>query len=159
MKIIVAPASFKGSLTSTEAAKCIAEAAREALPRAEIVEFPFSDGGEGFVDVLVRGTGGKPLELEVDGPLPQQRVRARWGILRDTRTGVIEMAAAAGLSLVPKGKRDPKITTTFGLGQLIKTALDRGIKRIVVGIGGSATNDGGAGMAQALGAHLLRKDG
>lgn len=159
MKIIIAPASFKGSLSSIEAAKCIADAAKQVLPETEIIEFPLSDGGEGFVDVLVRGSDGRSIEAEVDGPLPEQRVRARWGILGDRRTGVIEMAAASGLSLVPPERRDPKITTTFGVGQLIKAALDKRIERIVLGIGGSATNDGGAGMAQALGARLLRKDG
>ncbi len=159
MKIIVAPASFKGSLTSVEAANCIGDAVRGAMPDAEVIEFPLSDGGEGFVDVLVKGDGGQSRGMEVGGPLPCQKVRAHWGILADGRTAVIEMATAAGLSLVPGEKRDPKITTTFGVGQLIKSALDMGMKKIVIGIGGSATNDGGAGMVQALGARLLRKDG
>ncbi len=159
MKIIVAPASFKGSLTSTEAAKCIADGARKGLPKVEITEFPLSDGGEGFVDVLVRGSNGRFFEAQVDGPLPDQRVSAKCGILGDGITCVIEMAAASGLSLVPPDRRDPKITSTFGVGQLIEVALDKRIEKIVVGIGGSATNDGGAGMAQALGVRLLRKDG
>jgi glycerate kinase len=159
MKVIVAPTSFKGSLTASEAAECIASAVRQTLPQAEVVEFPLSDGGEGFVDTLVRGSRGKIHETEVEGPLPQQRVRARWGVLGRQQVGVIEMAAAAGLSLVPVEKRDPKITTAFGVGQLIRAALDLRVDKIVVGIGGSATNDGGAGMAQALGARLLRKDG
>jgi glycerate kinase len=159
MKVIVAPTSFKGSLSASEATECIAAAARQTLPRAEVVEFPLSDGGEGFVDTLVRGSRGRIYETEVEGPLPQQRVRARWGILGRQQVGVIEMAAAAGLSLVPAEKRDPKITTTFGVGQLVRAALDLRVDKIVVGIGGSATNDGGAGMAQALGARLLRKDG
>lgn len=159
MKVIVAPTSFKGSLTASEATECIASAVRQTLPQAEVVEFPLSDGGEGFVDTLVRGSGGRIQETEVEGPLPQQRVRARWGILGRRQVGVIEMAGAAGLSLVPVEKRDPKITTTFGVGQIIKAALDLRLEKIVVGIGGSSTNDGGAGMAEALGARLLRKDG
>jgi len=159
MKVIVAPTSFKGSLCAIEATECIAAAVRQTLPQAEVVEFPLSDGGEGFVDVLIRGSPGKTYETDVEGPLLQQRVRARWGTLGHESVGIIEMAAAAGLSLVPFERRDPKITTTFGVGQLIRAALDLKVDKIVVGIGGSATNDGGAGMAQALGAHLLRKDG
>jgi glycerate kinase len=158
MKIIAAPTSFKGSLTSLDAARCIAESAKATFPEAEIIECPLSDGGEGFVDVLLTA-GGKLLEAEVEGPLPEQKVHARWGILVDGKTAIVEMASAAGLSLVPAKMRDPKITTTFGVGQLIRIALDTGTKRVVIGIGGSATNDGGAGMAQALGARLLKKDG
>jgi glycerate kinase len=159
MKVIVAPTSFKGSLTGIEAAECIGAAVRQTLPQAEVTEFPLSDGGEGFVDTLVKGSRGTFHQTEVEGPLPQQRVQAHWGILGDKPVGIIEMAAAAGLSLVPLERRDPKVTTTFGIGELIKAALGFKLERIVIGIGGSATNDGGAGMAQALGARLLRKDG
>jgi glycerate kinase len=159
MKVIVAPTSFKGSLSAIEATECIAAAVRQTLPQAEVVEFPLSDGGEGFVDTLVKGSHGRFHQTEVEGPLPQQRVQARWGILGDKPVSIIEMAAAAGLSLVPPERRDPRVTTTFGVGQLIKAALGFRLERIVIGIGGSATNDGGAGMAQALGARLLRKDG
>jgi glycerate kinase len=159
MKVIVAPTSFKGSLTGIEATECIAATVRQTLPQAEVVEFPLSDGGEGFVDTLVKGSNGRFHQTEVEGPLPQQRVQARWGILGDKPVAIIEMAAAAGLSLVPLERRDPKVTATFGVGQLIKAALGFRLERIVIGIGGSATNDGGAGMAQALGARLLRKDG
>ena len=159
MKIIVAPTSFKGSLSAIEATECIADAVKRTLPEAEVVEFPLSDGGEGFVDVLIRGSHGKTYEADVEGPLPQQRVSARWGTLGHESVAIIEMAVAAGLSLVPCERRDPKLTTTYGVGQLIKAALDLKVDKIVVGIGGSATNDGGAGMAQALGARLLRKDG
>jgi glycerate kinase len=159
MKIIVAPTSFKGSLSAVEATECIANAVKRALPQAEVVEFPLSDGGEGFVDALVRGSGGKIHETEVDGPLPHQRVSARWGTLGVGSVAIIEMAEAAGLSLVPLEKRDPKLTTTYGVGQLIRAALDLRVDKIVIGLGGSATNDGGAGMAQALGARLLQKDG
>lgn len=159
MKIIVAPTSFKGSLSSIEATECIAAAVRQTLPQAEVVEFPLSDGGEGFVDVLIRGSHANTYETDVEGPLQQQRVRAQWGTLGHESVGIIEMAAAAGLSLVPPERRDPRFTTTYGVGQLIKAALDLKVDKIVIGIGGSATNDGGAGMAQALGARLLRKDG
>jgi glycerate kinase len=159
MKIIVAPTSFKGSLSAIEATECIADAVNRTLPQAEVVEFPVSDGGEGFVNALVRESGGRIRETEVEGPFPQQRVRARWGTLRHDSVAIIEMAAAAGLSLVPPQKRDPKLTTTYGVGQLIRAALALKVDEIVIGIGGSATNDGGAGMAQALGARLLRKDG
>jgi len=159
MKIVVAPTSFKGSLSAIDATGCIAEAVKRAIPQAEVVEFPVSDGGEGFVDTLVRGSGGRIWETEVQGPLPQQTVSARWGTIKHDSVAIIEMAAAAGVSLVPSESRDPKITTTYGVGQLIRAALDLKAGKIVIGIGGSATNDGGAGMAQALGARLLRKDG
>jgi glycerate kinase len=159
MNIIVAPTSFKGSLTGTEATECIAAAVKQIVPQAEVVEFPLSDGGEGFVDILIKGGNGRFQQTEVEGPLPRQRVQARWGVLGDKPVGIIEMAAAAGLSLVALERLDPKVTTTFGVGQLIKAALDLRVDKIVVGIGGSATNDGGAGMGQALGARLLRKDG
>ena len=159
VKIIVAPTSFKGSLSPTEATEAMARGVRRVLPDAEIVGFPLSDGGEGFAEVLVGGSAGRFYETEVDGPLTDQRVRARWGILGDQGTSVIEMATASGLSLVPEEKRDPKITSTFGVGQLIKAALDRGARKIVIGIGGSATNDGGAGMAQALDVRLLQREG
>ncbi|MGA9363498.1 MAG: glycerate kinase [Bacteroidota bacterium] len=159
MKIIVAPTSFKGSLSAIEATERIAEAVKRTLPQAEVVEFPLSDGGEGFVDTLVRGSGGRVYETEVMGPLPQQRVNARWGTLGHESVAIIEMAAAAGLSLVLLERRDPKLTTTCGVGQLIRAALGLKAEKIVIGLGGSATNDGGAGMAQALGARLLRKDG
>jgi len=158
MKIVVAPDSFKGSLTAVEVSDAIAQGVREIFPEAEIVKIPMADGGDGTVQCLVNATGGKILREKVTGPLGDE-VWASYGILGDKKTAVIEMAEASGLTLVPGNKRNPLITTTYGTGQLIKSALDRGCRKMIIGIGGSATNDGGAGMVQALGAKLLDKDG
>jgi glycerate kinase len=158
MKIIVAPDSFKGSLTAVEVSDAIEQGIREIFPEAEIAKIPMADGGDGTVQCLVNATGGKTLREKVTGPLGDE-VLASYGILGDKKTAVIEMAEASGLTLVPENKRNPLITTTYGTGQLIKVALDQGCRKMIIGIGGSATNDGGAGMAQALGAKLLDKDG
>jgi len=158
MRIVIAPDSFKGSLSAAEAAAAMGRGTRAAFPDAEIVEVPMADGGEGTVDALVAGTGGRIITHTVTGPLGQT-VEARFGLLGDGTTAALEMAAASGLLLVPKEQRDPRITTTYGTGELIRAALDLGVGRIVCGIGGSATNDGGAGMIQALGAKLLKADG
>jgi len=158
MKIVVAPDSFKGSLTAVEVSDAIEQGVREIFPEAEIVKIPMADGGDGTVQCLVNATGGEILREKVTGPLGDE-VRASYGILGDKKTAVIEMAEASGLTLVPEDKRNPLITTTYGTGQLIKAALDRGCRKMIIGIGGSATNDGGAGMVQALGAKLLDKDG
>ncbi|PKP54835.1 glycerate kinase, partial [Candidatus Atribacteria bacterium HGW-Atribacteria-1] len=131
---------------------------REIFPEAEIVKIPMADGGDGTVQCLVNATGGKILEEKVVGPLGNE-VSAHYGILGDEKTAVIEMAAASGLTLVPENKRNPLITTTYGTGQLIKSALDQGCRKMIIGIGGSATNDGGAGMLQALGVKLLDREG
>ncbi len=157
MKIVVAPDSFKGSLTAVEVSDAIAQGAREIFPEAEIVKIPMADGGDGTVQCLVNATGGEILREKVTGPLGDE-VLASYGILGDKKTAVIEMAEASGLTLVPENKRNPLITTTYGTGQLIKAALDQGCRKMIIGIGGSATNDGGAGMVQALGAKLLDKD-
>ncbi|MEN6634194.1 MAG: glycerate kinase, partial [Candidatus Polarisedimenticolia bacterium] len=154
MKIVVAPDSFKGSLSAVDAAAAIARGARVVFPEAEVVELPIADGGEGTVAALVRATEGRVETTTVRGPLGAP-VEARWGVLGDGRTAVIEMAAASGLPLVPAARRDPRATTTRGTGELMRAALDAGLRRIVMGIGGSATNDGGAGMARALGARFL----
>ncbi|HEY8346139.1 MAG TPA: glycerate kinase [Symbiobacteriaceae bacterium] len=158
MRIVIAPDSFKGSLTAAQAAEAMARGAARVFPEAEIQTVPMADGGEGTVEALVAGTGGRIEKRTVTGPLGQP-VEAHFGLLGDGKTAVIEMAAASGLLLVPKEKRDPRITTTYGTGELIRAALDLGVERIVVGIGGSATNDGGAGMVQALGGKLLKADG
>jgi len=150
MRILVAPDSFKESLTAAEAADAIARGLRSARPELEVDLCPMADGGEGTVDALVKATGGSFQTTTVTGPLGQA-VDARWGRLGDGRTAVIEMAQAAGLHLVPHGRRDPMRTTTYGVGELIRAALDEGVSRIVLGIGGSATCDSGMGMAQALG--------
>lgn len=156
MKIVVAPDSFKGCLLSAEVAAAIAKGVRVAAPKAEVVEVPMADGGEGTVQALVAATGGQILTRTVEGPLGEP-VEAAFGILGDGKTAVIEMAAASGLPLVPPERRDPTITSTFGTGQLIRAALDLGVKEIIIGIGGSATNDGGCGMAQALGVRFYDK--
>ncbi|MCL4426408.1 MAG: glycerate kinase [Firmicutes bacterium] len=206
LKIILAPDSFKGSITATAAARAMAEGIREFFPGARIVEIPMSDGGEGLVQTLVAAARGRPevgddlspvrpgtgdqilavsqpadavensgpgrlainpaegpslariLTREVTGPLGH-KVEAFFGILGDGRTAVVEMAAASGLTLVPPEKRNPLITTTYGTGELILAAVQAGCRRIIVGIGGSATNDGGVGMAQALGIRFLDQEG
>ena len=158
MKIVVAPDSFKGSLTALEVADAIKEGIRRVMPEAEIDEVPMADGGEGTVQALVDATAGQMITEEVCDPLGNQ-IQADFGILGDGKTAVIEMAAASGLPLVPEDKRNPMLTTTYGTGELIQVALERGCRKLIVGIGGSATVDGGAGMAQALGARLLDKDG
>jgi len=174
MKVVIAPGSFKESLSAREAAAHIAAGIRDVLPRAEVVCVPMADGGEGTVEALVDATDGRYVRCTVTGPLGDG-VRARFGILGDGgtapgsgdacvvpassrkggRTAVIEMASASGLALVPPRHRNPLVTTTFGTGELIRAALDRGVRKILIGIGGSATVDGGSGMAQALGVKLL----
>src|SRR5437870_11515674 len=154
MRIIIAPQSLKGSLTAAEAGQAIALGVQEVYPDAEIEVVPVADGGEGTVQALVDATGGEIVQQTVTGPLGEP-VAAFFGLLGDGRTAALEMAACAGLPLVPPAQRNPRITTTYGVGELIRAALDRGSHRFIIGIGGSATNDGGAGMAQALGASLL----
>ncbi|MBX5451619.1 glycerate kinase [Thermogemmatispora sp.] len=158
MRIVIAPQALKGSLTAPEAARAIARGLQMVLPTAELDLVPIADGGEGTVEALVSATGGQLLRQEVTGPLGEP-VEATFGLLGDGQTAVIEMAACAGLPLVPPERRDPRLTTTYGVGELIRAALDHGCRHLIIGIGGSATNDGGAGMAQALGAHLLDAEG
>jgi glycerate kinase len=158
MRILIAPQSLKGSLTAAEAGQAIAQGVEAVYPEAEIDIVPVADGGEGTVQALVDATGGMLIEQTVTGPLGEPVV-AFFGLLGDGKTAAIEMAACAGLPLVPPERRDPRITTTFGVGELILAALEYGCRRFIIGIGGSATNDGGAGMAQALGVSLLTDDG
>ncbi|EOD01812.1 glycerate kinase [Caldisalinibacter kiritimatiensis] len=158
MKIVIAPDSFKGSLTALEVAESIEKGIKNVCKDAEIVKVPMADGGEGTVKSLVDATKGEIVTECVTGPLGQ-KIEAFYGILGDRKTAVIEMAAASGLPLVPVNKRNPMLTTTYGTGELIKAALDKGCRKFIIGIGGSATNDGGAGMAQALGVRLLDKEG
>ena len=157
MRCVIAIDSFKGSLSSIEAGEAVATGVRRAIPSAETCVRPLADGGEGTVDALVRGMGGEFASVEVAGPLGAP-VKCGYGIV-DGATCVLEMAAAAGLPLVPQSKRNPLVATTYGVGEAIRDALARGCRRFVVGIGGSATNDGGAGMLQALGYRLLDADG
>lgn len=160
MKIVIAPDSFKGNLTAREVADAIEVGIRRIMPDVEIVKVPMADGGEGTVQALVDATSGEIITAEVTDPLGN-RINAVFGILgnREPKTAVIEMASASGLPLVPLDKRNPMITTTYGTGELILKTLDIGCKRLIIGIGGSATVDGGAGVAQALGIRLIDKDG
>jgi glycerate kinase len=158
MRILIAPQEFKGTLTARRAAEAIARGLRAALPDAELDLLPMADGGPGTLDVLVEATRGRIMQTTVRGPLGAP-VRARWGVLGDGRTAVVEMAEASGLVLVPEAERDPRRATTSGTGELLRAALQAGHRRIIVGVGGSATNDGGAGLAQALGARLLDGQG
>lgn len=158
MKIVIAPDSYKESLSALEVASAIEAGFRDIFPEADYVKIPVADGGEGTVEAMVAATQGSIVRLRVTGPLGEP-VDAFYGLSGDTRTAFIEMAAASGLELVPASRRDPLITTSFGTGELIKNALDRGVGHIIIGIGGSATNDGGAGMMQALGARLRDSQG
>lgn len=153
MKIMIAPDSFKGSLSAIEVAENIEKGILRVFPNAAIIKVPMADGGEGTVQTLITATGGKKVYKTVTNPLGEP-VEAYFGILGDGKTGVIEMATASGLPLIPFEKADPSKTTTYGTGELIKAALDKGIEQLIIGIGGSATNDGGVGMAQALGVHF-----
>lgn len=160
MNILIAPSGFKESLSADEAAACIERGVRRVWPDAQVVTAPMADGGEGFAKALAAATGGTLHDAEVTGPTGA-RVAAHYGLLGgdETKTAVLEMAAAAGLSLVPDDARDPLQTTTYGVGELIRAALDGGAERILVGCGDSGTNDGGFGMAQALGVRFLGDDG
>ena len=157
MRIAVAPQEFKGTLTARQAAEAMAEGARKAIPGARIKTIPLSDGGPGLVEALVASAGGRTKRTRVLDPLGRP-IEAEWAALADG-TAVIEMAAAAGLSLLTEEERDPRVTTTYGVGQLVLAALDAGCRRLIIGVGGSATNDGGAGMAAALGACFLDASG
>ncbi|WEA42075.1 glycerate kinase [Priestia aryabhattai] len=158
MKIVIAPDSFKESLTALHVCEAVEKGIKTHFPNAEISKVPMADGGEGTVQSLVDATNGEVIQARVTGPLGKE-VEAFYGILGDGKTAVIEMAAASGLHHVPVDKRNPLITTTRGTGELILKALDHKVKHIIIGIGGSATNDGGAGMAKALGAKLLDANG
>jgi glycerate kinase len=158
MRVVVAPDKFKGSLTALEAARALARGVEAAQAGLQVDVVPMADGGEGTVDALVAATGGTIRAVAVTGPLGEP-VGARFGLLGDGRTAVVEMAAASGLVLVPPARRNPARTTTRGTGELLLAAIDAGARRLIVGIGGSATNDGGAGLAQALGYRLLDGEG
>ena len=153
-KYVVAPDSFKESMTAKEVCDAMEKGIKEADSAAEVIKVPMADGGEGTVDSLVDATQGQRVIVEVTGPLGN-KISSYYGILGNGTTAVIEMAKASGLEIVEKKKRNPMITTTFGTGELIRDALDHNVKEIIIGLGGSSTNDGGSGMAQALGAKLL----
>ncbi|MDZ7737299.1 MAG: glycerate kinase [Gammaproteobacteria bacterium] len=158
-KIVIAPDSFKENLTSLQVAAAIEEGIRRVLPDVECIKVPMADGGEGTVQSLVDAVGGKFIRKQVQGPLGNKKVKARYGLLADGDGAVIEMAEASGLPLVAAGKRNPLKATTYGTGELIMDAIDHGARNIIIGIGGSATVDGGAGMAQALGVRFRDKNG
>ncbi|PJG83737.1 glycerate kinase [Caviibacterium pharyngocola] len=157
MKILIAPDSFKESLTALEVADAIETGFKRIFPDADYLKIPMADGGEGTVQSLVDATKGKLFEVEVTAPLGN-KVTAFFGISGDGQSAIIEMAAASGLHLVPLEHRDPLKTTSFGTGELIKAALDKGVSKVILGIGGSATNDGGVGMLQALGGRFLNRE-
>lgn len=158
-KFVLAPDSFKESMTAKEVCVAMEKGIKKVFSDAEIIHVPMADGGEGTVESLVDATNGHKEYIEVQGPLPEQKVKAYYGILGDEKTAVIEMAQASGLMLVEPRDRNPLTTTTYGTGELIKAALDRGVSTVIIGIGGSATVDGGIGMAQALGVKFADKYG
>jgi glycerate kinase len=158
MKVVVAPNAFKGSLTAVQAAAAMASGVREVFPGAEVFEVPVADGGDGTVEALVSAHHGTYANAQVEGPLGDP-VKAAYGLIEAGRTGVVELATASGLTLIPAERRDPRSTSTYGFGQLLNAVRQAGAHQIIAGIGGSATNDGGAGMAQALGYRLLDASG
>ncbi|MGR4999112.1 glycerate kinase [Vibrio celticus] len=163
MKIIIAPDSFKESLSAVSVAACIEKGFREIFPDADYVTLPLADGGEGTVDVLLQGLAGQKRSHQVEGPLGAL-VNAEWAILEPSdsnpnKTALIEIAAASGLDLLTPEQRDPLVASSFGTGQLILEAIEQGAQTIILGLGGSATNDGGAGIVQALGGRLLDRNG
>ncbi len=158
MRIVIAPDSYKGSFSALSVAQAMAQGVRRVFHDAAIVQVPIADGGEGTVEALITATSGVFCQTVVTGPLGEP-VTAQWGILGNRTMAVIEMAAASGLPLVPPDRRNPRLTTTRGVGELIRAALDCGLRHLLIGIGGSATNDGGVGMAEALGAQFLDTTG
>lgn len=158
MKIVIAPDSYKESLSALEVATAIEQGFREIFPDADYVKLPVADGGEGTVEAMVAATQGGIIKVRVTGPLGEN-AEGFYGLSGDEQSAFIEMAAASGLEMVAPSLRNPLKTTSWGTGELIRHALDAGVKHIIIGIGGSATNDGGAGMVQALGAKLLDADG
>ena len=158
LKVVIAIDSFKGSMTSLEAGQSAAEGIRRVYPEAEIQVRPLADGGEGTVDAIVSGCGGRRTEVQVTGPAGKQ-VLCAYGILEEEKTAIIEMSGAAGITQVSGAEKNPMTTTTFGVGEVIKDAIAKGCRHFIVGIGGSATNDGGVGMLQALGFGFLDAQG
>lgn len=158
MKVVIAIDSLKGSLSSLEAGAAIKEGIKRAIPDAEVVVRPLADGGEGTVEALAIGMGGRLEKVMVTGPLGDA-VECTYGILEESKAAIVEMSGAAGITLIPAKKRNPLYTTTYGVGETIKDAILKGCRHFIVGIGGSATNDGGVGMLQALGFGMLDADG
>lgn len=158
MKVVIAPDSFKGSLSARDLCAAMHRGIKRVVPDAEVMEMPLADGGEGTMENMVYATQGTVVALQVRGPLGQP-VTASYGVLGDRRTCIIEMAQASGLLLVPEQDRNPLLTSTYGTGELIRHALDQGLREFVIGLGGSATNDAGTGMLRALGMELFDQAG
>ena len=158
MKIVIAPQAFKGSLSALNVANAVQKGVRRIFPDAQILTCPVADGGDGTLETLVESSGGKIMETNVADPTGKPIV-AQWGAMGDGNTAVIEMARTSGLALLTLEERDPLNATTYGLGEIIVSALNKGFRKFIVGIGGSATNDAGAGMAQALGIKLMDREG
>ena len=158
MKVVVAIDSLKGSLSSMEAGQVIKDAVLSVKPDAKVVVRPLADGGEGTTDSLIEGFGGEKVDVEVTGPMGQ-KVSAYYGYLKEQNMAVLEMASAAGITLVPDQEKDPMKATTYGVGELILDAIEKGCREFIVGIGGSATNDGGIGMLRALGFEFYDENG
>ena len=155
MKVVVAVDSLKGSLTSMEAGMAVRDGILLAKPDADIIVKPLADGGEGTTDALIEGMNGERIDLTVTGPT-HTPVNAYYGYLKDSNTAIMEMASAAGITLVPDEARNPLLATSYGVGEMINNALQKGCRNFIIGIGGSATNDGGIGMLKALGVRFFR---
>ena len=151
LTFVLAPDSFKESMSAAQASQAMQRGIQNVIPDAHIIHVPMADGGEGTVDALISSLKGQSIACDVTGPLSEQRIQTYWGMVDAGQTAVIEMAKANGIHLLAAEKRNPMLTTTYGTGEMIKRALDLGVKKIIVGLGGSVTNDAGAGMAQALG--------
>lgn len=158
MKVVIAIDSLKGSLSSMEAGFAAKEGILRARPDAQVIVRPLADGGEGTTDALIEGMGGQKIDVTVTGPMGE-KITAYYGYLKESDTAVIEMASAAGITLVPEQQKNPLLATTYGVGEMIKDAAEKGCRNFILGIGGSATNDGGIGMLQALGYSFLDKNG
>lgn len=159
LTFVLAPDSFKESMSAAQASQAMQRGIQNVIPDAHIIHVPMADGGEGTVDALISSLKGQSIACDVTGPLSEQRIQTYWGMVDAGQTAVIEMAKANGIHLLTAEKRNPMLTTTYGTGEMIKRALDLGVKKIIVGLGGSVTNDAGAGMAQALGVRFLNHAG
>lgn len=156
---ILAPDSFKESMTAEQACSAMQRGIQKAIPNAQFIHVPMADGGEGTVDALIAARQGRKIQIQVSGPFTDQKIDSYFGFIDADKTAVIEMAMANGIHLIDKSQRNPLLTSTFGTGEMIKAALDHGATKIIIGLGGSVTNDAGAGMAQALGVKFLDRNG
>lgn len=156
---ILAPDSFKESMTAEQACSAMQRGIQKAIPNAQFIHVPMADGGEGTVDALITARQGRKIQIQVSGPFTHQKIDSYFGFIDTDKTAVIEMAMANGIHLIEKSQRNPLLTSTFGTGEMIKAALDHGALKIIIGLGGSVTNDAGAGMAQALGVKFLDRNG